>query len=180
MRGTETPNIIDITASGSSTASYPIEVGVVLSNSHRYCRIIKPVSCWTEWSSIVEAEHGISRDSLCLDGQEVTVIAVQLNELLAGKTIHSVNCAAGQLWLNKLFLYAEVEMAFNLLPLETIVNEAQLKCWEQIKQKLRNDHHMLRDRATNNAWITQRCFVMSKKIAQTVYVSRDTAFKKVG
>ena len=58
------PTIIDVEASGFSSHSYPIEVGVIRSDGARFCRLIRPYPQWSHWDKKAEALHGLSRDHL--------------------------------------------------------------------------------------------------------------------
>ena len=81
------PQIIDVEASGFGYDSYPIEVGVVLSNGLRFSRMIRPLPDWTHWDASAESLHGISQKELQRHGHNPFEVARELNELLAGQTV---------------------------------------------------------------------------------------------
>lgn len=161
MRKPEVPIVVDVEASGFDSRSYPIEVGVAFESTDRYCKIIRPVESWTHWDEEAERLHGISRAVLQSDGSAVRTVAAELNEMLAGKTVYSDAWVVDQPWLITLYEHASLSMNFRISPLEAILSEWQIAHWTEIKSKLEEETKVIRHRASNDAWLIQRTYVLS-------------------
>ena len=83
------PIIIDVEASGFGKGSYPIEVGLALSDGSRHCYLIAPARNWTAWDDEAEEVHGIRRETLTTYGRPLQDVAWRLNELLRNKTVYT-------------------------------------------------------------------------------------------
>ncbi len=158
MPGQANPTIIDIEASGLSSMSYPIEVGVVMGNGEKYCSLIIPAPDWTHWDDEAHKVHGIPREMLYTHGKPPEVVAAQLNEQLKGKTVYSDAWVVDKPWLITLFHAANVAMEFQISPLEAILSESQMARWHDIKDQVISDSGVARHRASNDAWIIQETY----------------------
>jgi len=154
----ENPFIIDVEASGFGSTSYPIEIGVALDGGKKYCTLITPSPGWTHWDDSAEKVHGISRDILETYGTPVVEVADTLNLLLDGLTLYSDGWVVDKPWLMTLFQAAGRPMHFYLSPLEMILSEVQMANWHTTKDRIIEDMHLERHRASYDAWIVQETY----------------------
>jgi len=165
MNTRELPNIIDVEASGFGSQSYPIEVGIVLSDGKRFCSLITPAPDWTHWDPEAERVHKVSREKLNIHGKPLQYVAHTLNSLLSGLTLYSDGWVVDKPWLIRLFECAGIEMAFTISPLEIILSEQQMTLWHQTKDSVILNAGLERHRASNDAWIIQETYRQSKQQA---------------
>jgi hypothetical protein len=152
------PLIIDLEASGLSSKSYPIEVGIAADDNSKYCALILPAEDWTYWDSEAEKVHRIGRDLLHAHGKPARVIAEDLNRLYAGKTLYTDGWVVDKPWMVQLFHAAGVEMKFTVSPLEMILSEAQMERWHETKNQLLAEVNQQRHRASFDAWVIQETY----------------------
>lgn len=164
----KSPNIIDIEASGFGGESYPIEIGLVLSNGVTFCTLVLPYEGWVHWNKEAEQVHNISRETLKAYGKPVGEVAHQLNEILEGMTLYSDGWVVDKPWLTTLFYASGVEMKFSVSPLEMILSEAQMNLWHETKDKVIIQENIQRHRASNDALIIQKTFEQTSELANTV------------
>lgn len=164
MRKIRTPYIIDIESTGFSNESYPIEIGVVLEQGVKYCTLIKPPSDWTFWDEEAEKVHRIPRDILDAYGAPIEEVADKLNELLENKTLYSDGWVVDKPWLIKLFHRAGRDMKFYVSPLEMILSDKQMEKWHETKDRIISELHLMRHRASYDAWIIQETYKQTLKI----------------
>jgi len=153
------PNIVDIEASGFGADSYPIEVGVVLSNGDRYCSLICPESDWLHWDDSAEKVHHISRDTLFKYGKPIQIVADELNALLQNQTVYSDGWVVDSPWLKQLFYKANRPLKFSISPLEMILSESQMEVWHGVKETLLAGSESKRHRASFDAQLIQDTYV---------------------
>lgn len=153
------PNIVDIEASGFGVDSYPIEVGVVLSNGERYCSLICPETDWVHWDESAEKVHHISRETLFKYGKPIQTVADELNELLQNQTVYSDGWVVDSPWLKQLFHKANKSLQFSISPLEMILTESQMDIWHQVKDDLLVGSENKRHRASFDAQLIQDTYV---------------------
>lgn len=158
------PNVIDIEASGFGFDSYPIEVGVVLANGQKYCALIKPASDWSYWDVQAEQVHGLSRETLISSGKPISLVASELNDFLAGKTVYSDGWVVDKPWLSRLFYQCGVQPGFYLSALEMILKEAQMDIWSQTKRQVIQDLALMRHRASTDALIIQETYARTRQL----------------
>ena len=159
------PSILDIEASGFGSSSYPIEIGVVLGNGKRLCCLIRPHASWKHWDEKAEKLHGISRSLLLQSGKEIHEVCREFNSLLSGKTVYSDCWSHDIRWLRRLYEFSGLDCEFNLSPIESIVSEEQLLCWDEAKNEILADiGGRVRHRATNDAILIQRTFSKSAEL----------------
>ncbi len=158
MRDQNRPNIIDIEASGFGAMSYPIEVGIILNNNHKYCSLIKPHHDWTHWDAGAQKIHGIERESLQQHGRPVTEVASTLNHILGGLTVYSDGWVVDKPWLIRLYHAARMDMTFTISPIELILNEAQMSRWNDSRNRIIRNCEFARHRASTDAWIIQETY----------------------
>lgn len=161
------PCIIDIEASGFGPDSYPIEVGVVMGDDARFCRLIKPAPDWTFWSPEAEEQHKISRKSIVNYGSDPRAVATQLNDFLRNKTVYSDGWVVDGPWLITLFDTAKISMQFRVSPLEMILSEGQMKVWHRVKETVQKKLSLDRHRATNDALVIQQTYILTKELAES-------------
>jgi len=156
------PQIIDIEASGFGADSYPIEVGVVLSNGLRFSRTIRPLPDWTHWDPAAESLHGISRRELARDGHCPFQVAGKLNELLAGQTVYSDAWVVDQPWLDTLYNRVAIKREFFISPIETIVSESQIELWSKAMKQVGAQLGQRAHRALSDAMVIQETYVLTR------------------
>ncbi|WP_160062229.1 hypothetical protein [Psychromonas sp. L1A2] len=166
MHYSNNPNIIDIEASGFGGESYPIEVGLVLSNGERFCILILPAEGWVHWNKEAEKVHHISRETLKIHGKSVSEVACLLNDKLAGKTLYSDGWVVDKPWLTTLFYASGVEMKFTVSSLEMILSDAQMKIWHKTKDKIIIQSNIQRHRASNDAWVIQETYRQTHQLSK--------------
>lgn len=162
------PNIVDFEASGFGEDSYPIEVGVVLSNGDKYCALIKPASQWGFWDKQAEQIHGLSRELLYEYGKPIQVVAAELNMFLAGRVVYSDGWVVDKAWLSRLSYDSGIQPSFFLSPLEMILKEEQMEIWSQIKREVIDELALQRHRASSDALIVQETFARTKQLTSRV------------
>ncbi len=158
MSNPRLPNIIDIEASGFGADSYPIEIGVALSDGSKYCSLIRPLPHWTHWDAEAERTHRLSRALLEAHGKPADEVAAHLNRLLRGSTAYSDGWVLDQPWLNRLFHDALVEREFSFSSLEMILSEAQMATWHPTQDALRLELGSERHRASFDAHVIQETY----------------------
>ena len=149
------PAIIDIEASGFGRYSYPIEVGVVMPDSARHCYLIQPLDDWTFWDETAAAVHGIPRQLLLDQGQQVGQVGRLLNKLLAGATVYTDAWSYDTCWLGKLFDAADLPQLFRLESLRILLSEEQAALWHPTKEAVMQETRLERHRASADARILQ-------------------------
>lgn len=164
------PNIIDVEASGFGPDSYPIEIGVVLSNGDRYCSLIQPADDWTFWSESAEEVHHISREILLKHGKPMCVVAEELNSFLEGMTVYTDGWVVDSPWIKKLYYAAFTQMSFSVSSLEMILKEPQMEIWHEVKDEVEKLKEGNRHRASFDAALIQDTFV---KTAEMTFKSKS-------
>ena len=159
MRRPETPNIIDIEASGFGARSYPIEVGVALDDGAKYCSLILPAAHWDHWDPDAERVHRIGRDLLQTHGRPVDEVARALNHLFRGRTLFSDAWVVDKPWVSTLFEAARIPPEFSVSPLELILTEDQMERWHAAKHCVLAEVNQQRHRASIDAWVIQQTSV---------------------
>lgn len=156
------PAIVDVEASGFGAGSYPIEVGVVLSNKSIHCFLIKPEDSWVHWDKSAEALHGISREMLIKNGRPIREVADALNRLLVGQTVYSDAWGYDSSWLGKLYDAADMLQGFRLETLRAILSEQQMVVWERVRLEVLDELNLKRHRASADARIIQVTYERSQ------------------
>jgi len=149
------PPIMDIEASGFGAGSYPIEIGFVLSNGDAYCTLIAPESDWTHWDDSAQQAHGISRITLLKHGKPASVVALELDCLLARSTIYSDSWCHDYSWLGRLYAAAGWAPAFKLASLHSVVGEVKRSRWDEVKAGVLLRDGGRRHRASADARVLQ-------------------------
>ncbi|MER2493025.1 hypothetical protein [Catenovulum sediminis] len=167
------PVIIDIEASGFGRGSYPIEIGLALPNQVRYCRLIKPLEHWTHWDKNAESVHHISKNLLFCKGGEVQQVALELNQLLQGKTVYSDAWGHDSSWLGLLFEEAGMVAQFKLESIVCLLSDAQQAIWHTSKLEILKRNPEPRHRASNDAALIQKTF------EETLYITDPSQAAKM-
>lgn len=155
METVAAPIIIDIEASGFGTGSYPIEVGVVLSDGSPHCYLIAPARSWRHWDDQAEMIHGISRELLSDHGRPLQEVAWRLNELLHHRTVYSDAWSFDMSWLGKLFDAADIQQGFRIASIVELMDEQQRDRWHAVKRQVVEEMRLRRHRASGDARILQ-------------------------
>ena len=150
-----TPIIIDVEASGFGRGSFPIEVGLALSDGSRHCYLITPTRSWRHWDEEAEKVHGISRETLLIHGRPIQDVAWRLNELLHRRTVYSDAWAYDMPWLGKLFEAASMHQAFRIADIAELMDEEQRQRWHVTKHAVIETLGVVRHRASGDARILQ-------------------------
>lgn len=155
----EIPAIIDIEASGFGRGSYPIEVGVALSNRDTLSFLICPPENWTHWSEDAESIHGISRKRLLEKGESPRAIAIKMNELLSGQVLYSDAWGFDSSWLAKLFDEAGLIQRFRIESINKLLTEEQMEVWNEIKDLVWQEKGIkTRHRAASDVRVLQETY----------------------
>lgn len=162
------PIIIDIEASGFGKQSYPIEVGFILENQQTWCALVKPASDWQFWDTQAESVHHISRAILEEHGKPALLVATQLNEMLANKTVYSDGWAHDFVWLHQLFEIVGQTPTFKLQDLRYILSPEQMANWHQTKQMIIDAADGARHRASVDAKVIQETWLKTKEMTATL------------
>lgn len=156
------PIIIDIEASGFGGGSYPIEVGIAMSDDKAFCCLIKPEPQWEKWDEDSEKVHGIGRDVLQRNGKPAIEVAEKLNELLKFNTVYTDAWGHDYSWLSTLFFQTNVKQQFKLEPLTAIMSEYQLSNWHKAKDAVTEEMGLQRHRASSDAKILQITYLRTR------------------
>lgn len=159
------PTIIDVEASGFGPQSYPIEVGLAMSDGQKYCTLILPLNDWTHWDEDAEKVHRIPRDILEYHGKEAVEVAELLNEKLAGETVYTDGWVVDKPWLIRLFHETGVEPKFEISALEMILNEHQMECWHETKDAVLAELGEKRHRASFDAFVVQQTWLKTRELS---------------
>lgn len=149
-------NFIDVEASGLGIGSYPIEVGVALASGNKNCTLVYPPHHWDHWDGEAERLHGITRETLLVNGRSVLKVALLLNEWLRNQTVYSDAWGNDSCWLARLFAEAGVTQRFRIDSVASLLSPDQLDQWHTVKAQVINELDIQRHRASNDAWILQR------------------------
>lgn len=163
------PTIIDVEASGFGRGSYPIEIGLAMTNGDTRCFLVRPADDWTHWDPAAEAVHGISRDTLLRHGHPPEEVAAALNELLRGQEVYSDAWGHDSSWIGKLFDAVGSHARFRILTLRSLLTDSQLTFWQQARHQLTRQRAQ-RHRASTDANLIQQTFVLSRQMAEQSFV----------
>ncbi len=138
---------IDLEASGLSTDSYPIEIAWKNALTGEFDSfLINPDSAagWDFWDEYAEELHGLDRDVLCLEGEDIYTACHRL-KLLAGKCVISDAVQFDHFWLSRLYAAADEEMPFQLIGLDELLDEKQLIAYSVLAKAQHRRHRALQD-----------------------------------
>ncbi|MEM9013855.1 MAG: hypothetical protein AAGB02_01995 [Pseudomonadota bacterium] len=107
---------LDVEASGLGARSWPIEIGWCFLETEPVSVLIKPHEKWPleEWEKTAESLHGVSMETLIMDGQFAGDVCDQLNAALGGKRVFSDSPDWDSFWLYRLFDAAKKRQNFTL------------------------------------------------------------------
>lgn len=148
-------NFIDLEASGLGRGSYPIEVGVALADGSTNCTLVCPAQGWDHWDAAAESLHGISQDTLLLNGRSPLKVAMLLNEWLGESVVYSDAWGNDATWLARLFDEAGVMQRFRVESIVALLAPEQLELWAYAKEQAERSLFLRRHRASNDALILQ-------------------------
>lgn len=157
------PSIIDLEASGFGKGSYPIEIGLALTDGSTHCYLVKPHQTWTHWSEESEQLHKISRETLQTRGRDIIEVADELNQLLQGRTVYSDGWGFDNSWIAQLFEIAQRPQGFKVAQLQALFNEQQYDIWHHTHQQVVEEFNLTRHRASSDAFLIQQTFLRSRK-----------------
>jgi hypothetical protein len=156
------PFIIDVEASGFGPLSYPIEIGLAMESGRRYSTLIKPVEDWTHWDEKAEETHGITREILERHGKPLKEVAGKMNDLLENRFVYSDGWVVDKPWITRLFASARLPQLFTVSAIETILSEAQMNIWHEMKDEFTQKNHLKRHRASIDAFIIQETYIRTR------------------
>jgi len=162
------PFIVDVEASGFGSRSYPIEIGVAMDETNRYCSLIQPSPQWTHWDQAAEKTHCITRELLNRHGKPLARVALELNRILDGLTVYSDGWGVDKPWITRLYAQAGLRQAFSISPLERILTEPQMEIWHATKEKIIKTLNQTRHRASIDAFIIQETFVQTRAAVRSI------------
>ena len=93
---------LDFEASSLAKAGYPIEVAWVFEDGRSETHLIRPAKAWTDWDERAAAIHGIARETLLAEGEEVSLVARHLLATLSGHVVHASSPSWDGKWLSLL------------------------------------------------------------------------------
>nr|WP_086938193.1 hypothetical protein [Thaumasiovibrio occultus] len=107
---------LDFEASGLAQESYPIEVGVCLQEGDATSFLINPLTAdsWVHWDPEAESIHQIARADLESQGEDVTTVCQQLNQLLGDYDAVLCDSHWDLFWLGRLYRAAHMRPSFTL------------------------------------------------------------------
>ena len=151
-----TPTFIDFEASSLDlVSSYPIEVDICLPTGETRSWLIKPHIIWNDWSEKSARIHGIPKETLHNEGQEISIVTQELNQLINGP----VYCDAwtfDSFWLHRLFKANNSKPSFELDSITSILDSEQIDQWQDIRAEVINALQISRHRAANDALILHK------------------------
>ncbi len=147
------PVFIDFEASSLDlVSSYPIEVGICLSDGKVMSWLIKPHILWRDWSEKAARVHGISKEELQTDGLEISQVTSELNKILNGP-VYCDAWAFDSFWSHRLFKASPTKPNFELDSITSILKPEEIDQWQDIRAGAIDDLKLVRHRAANDALI---------------------------
>ena len=147
------PIFMDFEASSLDlVASYPIEVGLCMADGSLHSWLIKPHVLWRDWSESAEAIHGISREQLLEEGQEIDTVIEALDALVPEVAF----CDAwtfDSFWLHRLYHALHRKPRFHLESVSMMLQRDEVALWSDIRRSVINDLGLHTHRAANDACI---------------------------
>ncbi len=151
-----TPAFIDFEASSLDLiASYPIEVGLCLTDGSIHSWLIHPHVLWLDWSESAQQIHGITRETLEKEGVQVRQVAHHLNELLDGQLVFCDAWTFDSFWLHRLYRTANMVPSFQLESVSMLLTPEQVEHWAPTRQQVIAELGVPVHRAANDARILQ-------------------------
>jgi thiamine pyrophosphate-dependent acetolactate synthase large subunit-like protein len=159
----ELPIVIDVEASGFGAGSYPIEVGLVMSDGRTHCCLVRPEPDWVHWETQAEAVHQLSRDTLQRAGRPAAEVAHWLNSLLLDRTVYSDAWGQDYAWLSRLYEAAQNQPSFRLEALAALLAEAEMSIWHGAREAVEASLGTVRHRASNDARVLQQTLMRVRR-----------------
>lgn len=166
-RPASAPIILDVEASGFGRGSYPIEIGVALSDGRTQCFLVRPETEWTHWDAQAASLHGITRELLLRKGRPAREVAVTLNTLLGDATVFTDAWGMDSSWIALLYHCASVRQHFRLEALASLLDDAQREAWAEAKQRVRAEMDLTRHRASADALVIQHALERTRSLRRT-------------
>ena len=170
----QNPIILDIEASGFGAGSYPIEIGLALTDGGKHSWLIKPLAHWQHWREQAQALHGISRERLCAEGLAPATVADQLNEVIGPATAYTDAWGFDSTWLSRLFHDAGRRQVFRLEAVVALLTEDELERWQESRDLIIEHSGLARHRAGNDATIIQQTLMRVRAAALPARASSGT------
>lgn len=161
----ELPIVIDVEASGFGVGSYPIEIGLVMSDGRAHCRLIRPQADWTHWEQQAEAVHGLDRQTLLSAGRPAQEVAHWLNTLLDGRIVYSDAWGHDYAWLSRLYDAAQSRPTFRLEALSALLAEPEMTIWHAARDAVEASLGERRHRASTDARVLQQTLLRVRRSA---------------
>ena len=158
------PPILDVEASGFGSASYPIEVGLVLSDGNTFCTLITPANDWRHWDESAEKVHGVTREILLRHGKPANEVAREVNGRLRSSTVYSDSWYHDFTWLSRLFDAGDSAQAFQLEDIRSLLSQAEADLWNETKLRVLEKLQLNRHRAGNDPRVLQATLMRVRRI----------------
>ncbi|SEP83751.1 hypothetical protein SAMN05421693_107102 [Ectothiorhodospira magna] len=108
------PCFLDFEASSLSEQSYPVQVAWSDGEGQVECWLIRPADDWRDWCEGAEEIHGITRESIEDEGQDIAWVCRRMNQALAGKVVFTDGVHLDRFWLRRLFVAGNAMPRFRL------------------------------------------------------------------
>lgn len=155
-------DVIDIEASGFGRGSYPIEIGVCLSDGQCHCFLIRPEPEWTHWTEEGQQTHCIERKTLMESGLSPREVAEQLNKKLAGRVLYCDAWGHDNSWLMKLYDAAGMWPNYKLESVRVLMSEEELNQYHEAFNHAEETLQLTRHRASSDAKLIQHTLAIVK------------------
>ncbi len=99
---------LDFEASSLADRSHPIEIAWVFQNGRQDSHLIAPAPNWIDWDDEAEAIHGISRETLAVEGEAHDEVARRTVEALSGHDLFASAPSWDGKWLSTLLRSAGI------------------------------------------------------------------------
>ena len=133
-------------------------MGFALENREIHSFLIRPEEDWTHWSDEAEQIHGISREQLLEEGQDIQSIAYQMNELLRGQTLYSDAWSFDSSWIGRLYDSAGIVQRFRIETINKLLSPRQVEFWHPTKEDVLQDLGVRAHRAANDVQVLQETY----------------------
>lgn len=125
---------IDLEASGLGSKSWPVEVAWAFRDGPPRAFLIRPHAAWSDdaWEEEAQALHGISREALARDGDDVADVCRALNAALAGVEVYSDAPDWDSFWLIRLFAASGMRQEFSVLDYSRLIGPLTSEACEEL------------------------------------------------
>ena len=144
--------VVDIEASGLSSRSYPIEIGLFNGTDH-YQTLICPEEEWQHWNARAESLHGLSRHYLEKHGSAARKVCEEINNLVGGCVLFSDHDDWDGFWLQRLYASTGVQQQFLVASLIELLGQGKQEEFSALVSELRRRGEYRSHRALDDAGV---------------------------